>query len=66
MYTLGMTNLADAPYMCDLCYQPLAEADDRCNSGLHVGPGDGNAYNGHAIPADERLWMPWEMRRHAS
>lgn len=60
-------------FMCDLCFQPLGnDAAARCNSGLHVGPGEGNPFNGRAIPADERLryidaeqreWFVTEHRR---
>lgn len=35
-------------WVCDLCGQPLAGPDDRCNSGLHQGPDDLNGFRGKA------------------
>lgn len=35
-------------WVCERCGQPLGK-DGRCNSAIHVGPDDGNAFNGMAI-----------------
>lgn len=37
-----------AVWVCDLCGQPIGKGG-RCNSAIHVGTEDGNAFNGHAI-----------------
>lgn len=37
-----------AVWVCELCGQPIGKGS-RCNSAIHVGPQDGNAFNGHAI-----------------
>lgn len=48
-------------WVCDLCGQPLAGPDDRCNSGIHQGPDDLNGWRGKAI--DEQTYNEREHAR---
>jgi hypothetical protein len=43
----------DDPWVCEKCGQQLRSEADLCNSGIHVGPGDGEEAQGEAVRLSE-------------